>query len=661
MEYTLFVDESGHFGYDNNPTEDWVVGGVLYPSDPSTAEKTAGNRLNPIPSQFGLEGRGDLHRTELNQRATSSSSGWTFERIGELSESLFRTVLKASAEAQFVAVRNPSQRELSNPEETYRLMLVDLIALADSLLPPDQSVDRLHLCVATRTNRDGRMTTRQELGNRLQDVVGAIEVDLASRGASALLQKDDLTLRQQRHSWLLTVADFWCNAVYNNDKKESAAVVDALLDRGAGRVFTSWAGNIRVRRALVAERDGNRGLALYRWAVLPPTDDPDAARAGALERLCEQIASAPRSPRPTFEQAIEMLWRRFGTEERYETFITALRQIESAVESVAEELSSADALLFRLRNMIHLAANRDGRTDIATSVGDTQKETETQIGYDPENFSLILDAQLHRIHTLHHNLDFAAGLDEAATHRERVQEYGALWDLLEEDREHSFEASRMNLKAEMTWIESRIWAAHPDDLLDDVLTRIEDLKELSMAPYDRSRLLNYSILGRLKRGWWEGALDESRQALEHSTDQYALGHAARAAASAVLKDDAAYSQRVETISDLVQKHLSEAQTGVFPALVRRDMALLAYVLKEDLPTARTILQKGRDALTWSPGDRMTPIRSWVSWTFDLTGQFLSKGNEMQAEVPSEFRRGLLDANVISGRNGLLSSRRVSPY
>jgi hypothetical protein len=661
MDYTLFIDESGHFGRDEDESEDWIVGGVLCPTDPETAEKTIGNGLNPIPSEYGLSGRNDLHRTDLNRRALSGDADWDFERIGALTRALFGRVLEASPDAQFLAVRNPSQRGLSDPEETYRLMVLDLIALADSVLPPAAPVDHLRVCAATRTDAaTGRMTTRAELAERLPGIVRALEVDLASRGLMDLLSEKDLLLRPQPESWLLTVADFWCNAVYNREQPESGAVVDALLDHGTGRVFTTWSDDPRVRRALVAERDGNYGLALFRWSALPSSTE-DSTRAGALERLCDQITSRPRSSRPTFEQAIEMLWRRFGKKERYGRFIDALRQIETAVTSVAENLPSAEALLFRIRNMIHLAANRDGRTDIASTVGATQKETAAQIGYDPEHVSLILDAQLHRIHTLHHNLDFAAGLEEAEMHRERVQEYGALWDLLGDDREHSFEASRMNLKAEMTWMESRIWAARPDDALDDVLTQIEDLKALSMAAYDRSRLLNYSILGRLKRGWWDGALTESMRALEHSTDQYAVAHAARAAATAVLHDDAAHGPRAETIYDRVRETLPGDRMGAFPALARRDRALLAYILHEDAQTARSSLERGRDALTWSPGDRVTPIRRWVSWTFDLTGQFVSEGDDMQAEVPSEFHGVLPDTDVLRGSEGLLFARRVSPY
>jgi len=574
VEYTLFVDESGHFGYDDTPSEDWVVGGVLFPLAPVAAEKTAGNRLNPLPSQYGLEGRDDLHRTELNKRALSPASAWDFQQIGALTQSLFGAVRAASEEAQFVAVRNPSQRRLSDPEETYRLMLVDLIALADSVLPPDEAIDHLHLCVATRTNREGRMTTRTELGERLRTVIGAVEVDLASRGAAGLLHENDVRLRQQTDSWLLTVSDFWCNAVYNRDRPESKRVVDWLLDQGCGRVFTSWSDDVRVRRALVAERDGNYGLALYRWSVLDPSSHEQTPRTGALARLCDQIASTPRSPRPTFEQAIEMIWRRFSKNERYGAVINALRQLEAAVDSVSEDLASADALLFRIRNMIHLAANRDGRTETALSISETQKNAGAHLGYDPEYFSLILDSQLNRIHTLHHTLDFDAGLEEARQHRERVQTYGELWSLLDEDRQEegrddddpkrSFAASRMSLKAEMTWVESRIRAAAPDASLDAVLTRIEDLKDLPMADYDRSRLLNYSILARLKRGWWAGALNESLTALNQSADQYTLAHAARAAATSMLVDAGAHQKNVQSILDTVRGSLGESRAR-FPA------------------------------------------------------------------------------------------------
>lgn len=665
MQYTLYVDESGDFGHGNKDGEDWVVGGVLCPSEPSIAEKKIGNRLNPIPSQYGLEGRNQLHRTELNQRANSHSSEWDFEQIGNLTRSLFMAVLDAAPNSQFVAVRNPSQRGLDDAEETYRLMVIDLIAVADSILPADESIDRLNIRAATRTGEEGQMTTETQLGARLEKLVGTIEVDLASRGLIGLLSEDDLILQQQNTSWLLTVADFWCNSVYNLDRPESGAAVNAILDQGAGRIFTTWTDDVRVRRALVAERDGNYGLALYRWSILIISSSDDHNQLEVMTRLCHQIiTSAQRSPRPTFEQIIEMLWCQFGEEERYSDLLAALRGLENALETAADEANnltcSVGAVLFRFRNMIHLAANRDGLTEIALKIADQQKEAASQIGYDPDNFSLILDSQLLHIHSLHHALDFDTGLREAEKHRDQVQMYGDLWDLLDEN-ELNFEGSRMNLKSEMTWVESKVYSADPDDSLSEVLTRIEALKDISMAEYDRSRLLNHSILARLRRGWWAGALDESLNALSESGDQYTLAYAARAAATSVLISKVDHRHRTEEIHGIVQERLYGDQTGAFYGLAHRDLSLIEHVLNEDNPAARTALRQGRKALTWSPQSSRTLIRDWVSWTFDLTGRFLSKENEMQIEIPSAFRDTLLDVSVLKGRDGLLRARRVSPY
>jgi len=88
---------------------------------------------------------------------------------------------------------------------------------------------------------------------------------------------------------------------------------------------------------------------------------------------------------------------------------------------------------------------------------------------------------------------------------------------------------------------------------------------------------------------------------------------------------------------------------------------LVHQLSADPRAARAALRNGRDALTWAPGDRTTPIRRWVSWTFDPTGQFISAEDDMAVDVPSLFQGTLLDAPTLTGRSGLISARRVSPY
>ena len=663
MDYTLFVDESGHFGYGDNRREDWIVGGVLCPMARKDAEKQIGNRLNPVPSQYGLGGRGDMHRTELNRKAQSHDSDWTFGRISDLTGTLFKTVQSVAKDTQFLAVHNPQQQGVQDPEDTYRMMLLDLIGLADAALPTDQTLDSLQLCIATRTSREqGRMSTRHDLEAVLERIQDAVEVDLASRGLLGVLD-DDLYLQQQTRSWMLTVADFWCNTVYNMHHEHPKALVDDLVASNRARIFTtSTSTDRRIRRAHVAERDGSYGLALYRWAALDLTGGARTLQNRAMERLCQHVTAAARSPRPAFETVIEMLWQEFGESERYDPFIGSLKRVQQAVQQVAGEPPSAqlEAILFRIRSMIHLAKNRDGQTDQAREVGMVQKEAERQLVQDPANFALVLDSQLNRIHTLQHTLDHQAAFEVAKTHRDRVQMYGELWDLYEDQDSASFTSSRMYLKATMTWIITGVHAAPVDGVLDEVLTAVENLKATELAGYDRSRLLNYSILARLKREWFEGALEESMQALDESegANVYAGAHAARAAATALLADPTQHREAVQAIYDTIQGWMPDEPTGTFWGLMARDLALVELLLNGDKRAARTVLKTGRAALTWDRGDTM--IRQWIDWTFDLAGRFIGKRSKLHVDVPDAFRE-VLGANTVDGRLGLMHVRRMSLY
>jgi hypothetical protein len=671
MIYTLFVDESGHFGYDDRK-EAWVVGGVLCPMDRNSAEKVIGNRLNPIPSRYGLTGRGEMHRTDLIQSALSGGSEWTISKVDSLTETVFETVHEVTPGARLLAVRNPSQRGLSHPEETYRLMLLDLIGLADATLPADQPLDRLELCIASRTRRgEGRMSTRDDLSSLLKRIEDAIEVDLASRGLLGVLA-DDISLQQQKTSWMLTVADFWCNTVYNQRHEGPQRIVNSIVQSGRGRVFTTGGDDARIRRAQVAERDGMFGLALYRWASLPLEGDEAHRQHEALKRLCQQVTGlSTRSPRPTFEVVIEMLWRDFGETERYDTFLAGLSRVIDALESIAgdESASTLQPILFRMRNMLQLAANRDGQTERAKAVGARQKAVERQLVQDPANFSLVLDSQLNRIHTLQHTLRFDQALEVATKHRDRVTMYGDLWDLYEDDTYEedadAFEASRMNVKATMTWILTRIQAATVDEPLDDVLVAIKQLRKVDMAPYDRGRLLNYSILARLKRGWFEGALSESKTALREAAEQgssnpYAIAHAMRAAATTALADKATHHSAIMTVYETARDFTKDEARGVFWGLIGRDRALLEMLLNSDTKASRKALRQGKAALTWNTGTAKTAIRQWVEWTFDVTGQFISKENAFRMHVPERFQEVVGQA-TLEGHSGLLRVRRVSPY
>lgn len=674
MEYTLFVDESGTFGHERGD-DAWVVGGLVVPGTRRKSENRIGNVLGPIPSRFGLD-RKDLHCTELRKKIHTSGSDWSHARIADLSTALFKEVRKEEPKARLLAVRNTSGRGLIDPERTYRLTLLDLIALTDATLPAGHRIEKLHLCVATRTRDGERMSSDEELVDRLKSAYSALEVDLASRGLQGIIGR--LYTETQAKSWLLTVADFWCNQVYNMEHAESGAIVERVEQMSMGRVYRTWSERPEIRRALVAERDGNDGLALYRWAILDARDDSDEnIRTEAIERLCRRLLLGGRDPSFTFEQTIEMLWSNHGLLSQYEAFSTALERIIVGIQSVTSPKHLPAPFLFRMRNMLHLAANRHGETDRAKEIGQIQKEREADIAHDPDRLDATLTSHVARIHTLHHDFQFEHALDEAQKHRERVGMYGDLLELIEDDASEaeggtratqSFAASKMSLRADMTWLQSVAYAScMTSSPLQEALDHAATLAKLDLGPEDASRLCNYRILLLLRIGQLEDALAMARQALDvHRDDKdqinpFILQYSVRTAATCALTNVSLHRDGVTSILEATRSSVESIRDRYPLAFILRDLAVLEYVAAEDPSTARKHLQSGREQLSWFDSASLNMIRTWIKYTFDLTGRYVAQGENLDIDIPEPFRHLFSAHRSLSGREGLTHVRYVSPY
>ena len=667
MKYTLFVDESGDFG-ESNRTTPWVVGGVLCPLSFKDAERKIGNRLNPIPSQHGLSGRGEMHRTELNQKVHDSRSDWSYERIRDLTIDLFDGVLAVAPKSKFVAVHSADGRGLDDAEDTYRVMLVDLIAAADAMLPAYEEIDELDLCIATRTKQGKAMSSRNDLANSIKSIRSQIEIDLASQGLMGVISQKQFKHIQQKRSWLLTIADFWCNTVYNKNSRESAEVVERVARQRVGRVFNSGKGDRRERRAYIAERDGNWGLALFRWSIIDIEQQkaPDAAAHG-LRRVFREILrdDQERSARPILEIAIELLWSNYGEKERYDAFIHALTRLVEAISTVAEELKSVDVsvMIFRLRYMIQLAANRDGQTAKANTVAEKQRQSLPKVASDPANIPLLLDVKLAEIHSLHHALTFDTALEAATEHREMVQTYAEMWQLITDDYGLHMEAfPRMRLKSEMTWLQSKIYNAGLGESLGDVLTRIEEVGAFEMAAYDRARLCNLHIVARIKQGWYRGALEKASAALEDAKDRFTLAYAQRAAVVALLSGDGEVdTSLVPDISEHVEKKALPDAQGVMHSLIWRDLSLAEMLLHKNKKRALQKLKRAKAALPWYGQATSSPIRISVAWTLDLAEAFIKGGEDSSQDIPDAIQSLFAPDKEIRGRAGLNRAWRILPY
>ncbi len=113
MKYSLFIDESGDF----HQSKEWIVSGILCPYDKGIAEKYLEKTLGHIPKRSGLSSPNKMHLTELRQERGHDAAV-------EVASSLFAALNNSRYKWKLVVARNQTKFGLSDPERTYRLMLV---------------------------------------------------------------------------------------------------------------------------------------------------------------------------------------------------------------------------------------------------------------------------------------------------------------------------------------------------------------------------------------------------------------------------------------------------------------------------------------------------------------------------------------------------------
>ena len=211
MKYTLYIDESGDF---ESQKGQWVLSGVLLPDLFDRCEKKLSDKFKLIPKDLGLNSIKDFHLTEFR---THYSTATAFNMAQQTLNKLEETNLKYN----FLAVVNYSKISMQEKEKTYRLMLLDLLGVCETVIAGDDAIDHLDLIIATRTI-DGELQTsasdiKHEVVNSLP---AALEVDLVTRGMVDLVGRHiSVKLMQANKSWGLVCADFIANLTYHNRKK----------------------------------------------------------------------------------------------------------------------------------------------------------------------------------------------------------------------------------------------------------------------------------------------------------------------------------------------------------------------------------------------------------------------------------------------------------
>jgi len=663
MKYSLFIDESGDFQH----SKEWIVSGILCPYDKDTAEKYLKKTLGHLPQRSGISSHKKMHLTELRQEKGHDAAV-------DVADSLFSALHDSQYKWKLVVTRNQTKFGLSDPERTYRLMLLDLIALAEASIPESVKLSGFEIVIATRTDNTGeRMTTLVDLN---QDVVArisdALEAGIASRGMIDFLDSRglEITPLQANKSWGLIAADFICNISYNHLYTKESALLSKFKQAGFLSEFQSF-GGYQERRARIAERDGNFIDAIRRWAYIDYQNDKDKKQQlTILTQLFDRIVTfGTAGPRSTLDAIIEHIWRDETLKGEFDEIYHISERLETALNRSYLNSNSPQIipLLFRIQNFMHLVANKTGDTQRAQQLIDKKKQLESQIAVSPESFPLILDSQLYGIDTIENALLLSDCLTLAKSHHSLVQLYKECWELLVDDHTaRGFTSSRINVKSEMTLLRIQILVGSTEEL-KNALSRIVRLKKIPLNPTDKQRLLNYEILAYVKCRDYRTSITLGMEEIQLSQDKFVIQHVLHATVSGLLRDgDKCHDSGVNLLSFMGQYIMPEAGHPV--DLIWRDWGLLDFLITGKKTVVLRYLKRSEKYLSQMPEN--TAVVQWLHVLLNLHVEFV-KGKHINDESMDELRQLIERVQVklpvlvedIPGdtRELLVLCRHASPY
>lgn len=609
MEYSLFVDESGSFSGDRAR---WTVAGVLVPGGPERAESMVGEVLHPALEPHGFADPSEYHTTEIRKHQSA-----------EHARRIVGDVLNALATLQGVrvgAVRNRRKKAVGGREgpirtyeRSYRLMLLDLIALLEASIPASDPITELHLVVATRTAKRERMTPLRSIEREvLGSIMDAVEVGLASRGLLEAASTRRLRHVRADQRWGLAAADAVANVAGNERQREDRALVARYADGLGFRIFDAF-GDHAMRRARVAERDADLPVALARWALLR-TSRADAAqeRKRAVPRLVEAVLldPDPYAPRAALEAVIERVRREASSPDDQ---ARALAFIEEALAPHGEASPPHGRLLFRLRTVLRDVAHSQADGAAGRRLATAQSSARAGLLADPEGLPLVLDDDLRVINALNQRIELEAAEQRAEQYAALVDRYQSVWELFVDDESGaaasaSFLASRTSLRARMTLARQQLFAAPLRGGRPEAAYEALCAIDVPAAPMDRSRLRNDRILAALRTDRPGEALEWAEAALrQEHPNAYDVLYAAKAAAERLVQDSSAYRARAR---DVLGRLRAVDMTGRHNPLhlAWRERAYLAFLLG-DVAEAEAAITEAAQRTGELSGD--APVKRWL--------------------------------------------------
>lgn len=641
---TLFVDESGDF----DASRRWIVSGVLCTGKPQTAEKRLTSALEAVRRRFHIRSLADLHLTELRKA-----------RGHQYAIDIARAVIAAAEDTDIVTgmlvVENARGEGLADSERTYRLMLLDLLALADAVQSEDRGDAPLQLIVARRQCDGTPMSTREDLlADVVERVEDAVEAGLAARGLLGRLDARHVRIWKAADSAGLVIADFIANLTYNRHRPESGALFDELLDHDRLRLFEGLGGYAE-RRARIAERDGDLAVALSRWALIDDGPECDERRHAALSHLWRRVLDrGTTGPMATMEAVSERLWRQHKDPSAHPVLARALGHLESALV----DAEGPPELLYRLRNLMHLVANQMGDLTKAQRLIEAQAAIADPVAADPGQLHLVFDAQVLRVSTDELRLDFEEVLRHGRAHQALVDQYGALWELFDgAPGRAGFTRSRLWLKAQMTLLRGLLLAGN-DENLREAESLLAALPDNQFSDSDRARIDCYCLWLKIRKGCYDDAMCHARELLDRRSDVFSVQFAARAAADAILYDPKRHGASAKTLLSALRA-VSLSSSGHPNDLIWRDIGVLEHYCGKRKSAVAECLER---SLAISDSLPQCPAHIWNRYVAEMHSSCLVGRYYPRRQFPSGAER--LRENAIDLQEEMepiRAHRRASPY
>jgi len=619
LNYTLYIDESGDFESDRG---EWVLSGMLFSDSYDKCEKVFTNKFRAMPYDLELRSIKDFHLTEFRREFGHG------EAVG-MAKKVFNKLGSLPFDYHCLVTINKTKSSLSNREKTYRLMLSDLLALCETTVPEDEVITSLDLVVATRTI-DGELQTN--ISNINDEIIKslpvALEVDLTTKGMVDLIGKQlKVKMDYANNSWGLVCADFLANLNYHYHRENEKKLLEELSSKGKYSRFESF-GRFEIRRANIAERDKDYVLSLYRWIIIE-FKNINTDKKEPIQRLLSKIFNTRGTTGSiiSFEAIIERLWRNYNSIDKYKELSKILDLFEYELLKYIGRHSNKnyDNFLFRLRNLMLIIENHLGNTKKALMIAEKQRKVVSFLTVNPDYFNMVLDFQIMEIEIYVNALNLKKAFELSKKYSSMISNYKEVWQLLVEEGDlEEFNASRANIKAEMTLLRCNILYIGVDDYSvdEDFIEEFTYVENVLTHPMDISRFKNYKIMLLLKQKQPKKAVEYYLDLYEKNDDFklsiFDLLWFLRAVNDMILAEKSSNMNQIRQIVDTQVKYIDLTKQGHPTDLILRELALYEFHVNNKSLAQRYIK---RSKKIFDLGD--SDIAKWLDVLIDIHSDYIN--------------------------------------